>query len=185
MWWLPSPASVLSQGDIIVDVPIGTVTNPVKYLQKAALKGNSPGGWQESLKFKPDHNGMGNYLAHGRLARVIVLTYGCEVDKDKKKHRIVVAAVNAISNLSSEEQEIVMGQSAFHSMPLPGIPVLGDHYADLRLTTFLPKEILETGNRVASMTDEGVLRLQAQLIGFFTRLKVSEEQMSSGRLDIG
>jgi len=54
-------------------------------------------------------------------------------------------------------------------MPLPGVPQLGDYYADLRCLMWLDRKIVDQNKRIASMSEEGVLRLQAQLIGFFTR----------------
>lgn len=176
-WWLPSPTDVLSQGDVFIGLPIGCIGVPPKYLQKVGLKGNAPGGWQEVLEWKPDHNGVGSYLTRGKLASAIVLTYGCDVDKQRRTHRIVVAGVNAIASLSAEEQAIVMGQDAYHSMPIPGIPQLGDCYIDFRLTTFLPKEIVDSAKKVSSMTDQAVLLLQARLVAFFTRIDISKLQV--------
>jgi hypothetical protein len=52
---------------------------------------------------------------------------------------------------------------------LPEIPGVPDGYADLRLITAIPTDLLATGNRICSMTEPARERLRAQLVAFFLR----------------
>ena len=45
-----------------------------------------------------------------------------------------------------------------------------DLYADLRATVYVYRRHISDANRYLSMTDEAMVRLQSQLIAFFTRL---------------
>lgn len=171
-WWSNSLHPDLSQGDIVTNVPLGTVTTPPKYLYSAALKGNAA-GWGETLDWRPDHNGIGHYLYRGRLAAAMVLSHDCDIDKPKGTHRVVVAVAIPRSALSAAEQNIVFTQQARHSLPLPDVPEMGDYYADFRSTLYLPFTLVSQATRIASMSDAGRHRLQAQLIGFYTRLDIS------------
>ena len=60
-------------------------------------------------------------------------------------------------------------------LPLPDVPELGDYYADLRLIHPVDRRFLRDDSRLASMTDEATLRLQAQLVGFFTRKRLDDD----------
>jgi hypothetical protein len=54
-------------------------------------------------------------------------------------------------------------------MYLPNMPGLGDMVADFRIITNVPRATINNNKRVASMTEEAQLRVQAQLVKFYTR----------------
>lgn len=168
-WWLSGLRPEISQGDIISGVPIGTVLEPVTYLQHAALKGGS-NGWVDSLTWKPDPSGSGFFRLRGKVSYGLVVSYDCEIDKPNKGTRITVAPVIPITTLQPDQQQRVMTNPPLRFMPLPQVPGIGDCYSDLRLITYYPGIPTAALPRVASMTDEAVLRLQAQIVGFFTRI---------------
>ncbi len=80
-----------------------------------------------------------------------------------------------MTNLSTEQdREMVLAQKRHSKMPLPGVPSLGDCYADLRMTTAVNRDHLDVKKRLASLSEAGVGRLRLQLIAFFTRLQANE-----------
>ena len=169
-WWAASLHPVLSQGDVLVEVPFGTVTAPPKYLEPVPLKGNAPGGWKESLLWRPNKDGMGHYLDRGRPSAVMVLSWGCEIDKPSRTKRVQVGLLCSVAKLNSAEQDQVRRSTAHHSLLLPDVPEIGEHYLDLRCITYLPADVALGMKRVASMSDQALVRLHAQLVGFFTRI---------------
>jgi hypothetical protein len=58
-------------------------------------------------------------------------------------------------------------------MPLLAIPGVGDMFADLRCICFLSRELVVAAKRVASMSEQGKGQIQVQLVGFFTRRRLS------------
>jgi hypothetical protein len=169
-WWLQGLAAELSQGDVIRGVVVGLPVCPPVHLQKMTVKASqqvwSPGSPN------PDHNGVVRLLAEGRQCDVLVVSHGCEIDKRDSKKRILVAPVASADRLSTS-RDAVFEQREHALLPLLDIPHLGDCYADLRLIHPVDHSFLRNENRVASMTEEGIVRLQAQLVGFFTRKDLS------------
>jgi hypothetical protein len=169
-WWRASLWPDLSQGDVVGQLPAGTVTDPPKFLFKAPLKGAAVSGWAESLVPKPDADQMCHYLVRGRVLPSLILSHDCDLDKSKERHRVLITPLVPMSNLSTEERAKMLEQTPYNAMPLIAVPSLGDHYVDLRTTLFMPKKILSGASRLASMTDEARVRLRLQIITFFTRL---------------
>lgn len=165
-WWLQNLATELSQGDVVRDLVVGLPVHVPVYLQKKTLKGNeivwAPGSPQ------PDHNGVLRLLAEGRRCDVLVISHGCEIDKQDRKKRILIVPIAPADRLSSS-REAVFAQRDYALFPLPEVPTLGDCYADLRLIHPVDRGVLREQDRAASMTDEALLRLQAQIVAFFTR----------------
>jgi len=165
-WWLEDLATELSQGDIVRGVIVGLPVCPPIFLQKTTAKANQE-VWSPGTP-KPDHNGIVRVLAEGRQCDVLVVSHGCEIDKKDSKKRILVAPVGTADRLSTS-RNAVFEQREHALFPLPEVPQLGDCYADLRLIHPVDLGFLRPENRLASMTEDGMVRLQAQLIGFFTR----------------
>jgi hypothetical protein len=179
-WWSSTLQPTLSQGDVLVDVPVGTVTNPPKYLKPAVLRQNLA-GWSETLSFAADSQGMGHYVDRGRPCAAMVLSFGCELDKQKKKPRVQVGLLQPLAKLSESEQQTVIASDSYNCLYLPGVPAIGDHYLDLRCTTYLPGDVCTAAGRVASMTDEALIRLHAQLVAFYTRLDLKKIYRAIGQ----
>jgi len=171
-WWAATPTASLSQGDVIGDVPVAVVVHPLAQLtrQDAQRLGSV---WVPSPTWQPDHQGMGNLLAKGRVIPVIVLTESCQLDKKESKDRVIIAPVYPASGLGPEEQAMLWAQQRKSKLPLPEAPQIaqiGPSYADLRMTTAIDVKYLDVGHRIAQLSQEGVHRLQMQLLAFFTGL---------------
>lgn len=165
-------ASELSQGDILSQVIVGSSVSPLISLSKTTIK-NSQQAWLPNSGWKPDNNQYGHYLSKGKMIYALVMSHDCEIDKNSKGSRILVSAVSPLDVVSNQEvRQAILEQRYFASMPLPGVPNIGDCYADLRTMTHLDRNLVDRSKRVASMTESARIRLQAQLIGFFTRRKL-------------
>jgi hypothetical protein len=151
VWWEAKPDDRLSQGDIVTQ-----------------NKGEV--AWRESTEWTPNREGAGNVLARGRVGAVIVLSHDCELDKQERRRRVVVAPVLTVSDLPEAEREQVLAQRKVSRVVLPDVPLLGTGYADLRLIMSVDRDFLPLERRVGSLTPEGVGQLRLQMIAFFTRL---------------
>lgn len=174
-WWLPTISPTLSQGDVVIDLPLGVAVEPPTSLERAVLPGKRS-GWYECTHWKADHNGSAWFLAKGKLMAGIVVSHGCDLDKTAGKARplVLVAAVRSADSLSDQAKAAVFEQRERHTMPLPQISGLGDCYVDLRSINVLSREAVERGTRIASLTHQGRQRLRAQLVSFFTRIELGE-----------
>ena len=54
-------------------------------------------------------------------------------------------------------------------MPLPGVPELGDYYADLREMTTVDREAVLLRERAASASEHGRNQIQQHLVLYFLR----------------
>lgn len=170
-WWAPHLRSELSQGDVLSPVLIGAAQSPITYLKKGSVQKGGVQPWIHSQTFTPDSDGLGNFLGRGRVNHALIVSHDCEIDKPRRESRILIVPVSPLTSLTDAvHRQKVAEQKSFSLIPLPGVPNLGDCYADFRLLMWAHKKLIEdAGKRVASMTDDAVIRLQAQLIGFFTR----------------
>jgi hypothetical protein len=185
-WWEPQIQAKLSQGDILKAICWGT--SPPEgdsYLEKSSAGGTRV--WRESDSFKTDNDGIGYFLARGRIVPAIVLTHDCTIENDGPRARVLVAPMFPWSNLDSNDpayKQAVLDQRQRSLLPLTNVPSLNaDYYGDLRAMTFIPRKIIGAGDaiRIASMSVTGVMRLQSQIADFFIRFKVAEEHLASSR----
>lgn len=175
-WWSPNLKSALSQGDVLSPILIGSSSTPPTYLSKQ----NSKGGllWGPTIEWRPEGDQTGYFLARGRVIHGIVISHDCEIDKKTKRSRILVAPISQISKVQDEtSRQAILEQRRYALMPLPEIPNLGDYYADFRLLTVVDRTNADQSIRLASMSEDGVLRLQAQLIAFFTRRNIFNSKL--------
>lgn len=167
-WWRPTlNPKGLSQGDLIADMPHGLSVVPPVLLKSKTLAGGVR-AWTEHVAEPSD--ATQKFLYEGRFAPLLVVSHGCDLDKQKKKPKVLVALVRPITALNEVDRLQVMEQRTKSKMPLPGAPGLGDMYADLRIITTVERSAITEGARLASMTDDAVLRLQVQMGVFFLRL---------------
>jgi len=163
-WWMDNlNPNGLSQGDIVADIPFGISVFPPSALSKQSGKGGTQ-IWQQCKLENADH-----FLFKGQRTNAIVVSHSCDLDKKEVKARVLVAPIRRLETLTEEARELVLMQKRISLMPLPAIPTLDSHYADLRLITPIDRQFLTDVSRIASMTDSGVERLQAQLAAFFLR----------------
>ena len=166
-WWGAAPHPELSQGDIVRDLPLGASTYPRVFLSPSELKGDRI--WCPCQSWQADRDGLGHFLARGRFIAALVLSHSCELDKKERRGRVQVAPVASIGGIDEKNRQAIMAQRRISLMPLPGVPQLGDCYADLRIMSSIDRRLIAEAERVAGMTEGGVQRLQAQLVAFFTR----------------
>jgi len=170
-WWLDdlNPAG-LSQGDILSQRITGNADFPLKYLSRAPLNKNGKKVWQESPNFDPiksDNKGL--YISRGHLVHMIVISHSCELDKTSKV--VLVAPIAQLDRIADATmRENILSQRRHALLPLPDVPNLGTYYADFRSLSYIDKKAISPTCRLASMNDEGIIRLRAQLLAFFTRI---------------
>jgi len=156
----------LSQGDVIRDLPVWIASPPLVFLEKRILSGDRT-VWLEPPESKPDDQGFSHLLIRARPFISIVLTHDCQLDKQKRRARVQLAATADIESLSAEERTKVMHQRTLSQLVLPDVPQLGTRYADMRIIFTVDKTLITGPMRVASMTDDAKDRLQNQIIAYF------------------
>ncbi|HKB37224.1 MAG TPA: hypothetical protein VKD72_12280 [Gemmataceae bacterium] len=180
------PSLPLSQGDIWENVPqLQRLRPPIQVLRKATLsKGREgyeahayPGGEGPSAEsagqavpgpafdFK-----KGEPVPVGcQVARAVVLSYDCDLDNDPD--HCLVALVRSFVGLSDGNREVIRGNRNFSFFYLPAEAALGldESYVDFRRLTAIHPQTLSLAARRASLGQEAVDALRAQLVRFFTR----------------
>lgn len=186
-WWAARLEKQLSQGDILKEILLGTSPAVPVYLERSSRSGKR--AWEERLSFEADNDGLGYFLARGRLLPCIVLSHDCTIANDGARARILVAPMFPWSYLNSQDpkyRDAVLRQEQRSFLPLTNVPLLnGDYYADLRAICYVDRRTVEAATRVASMSTEGLERLQHQLADFFIRLDVPNEHLALSRKSEG
>jgi hypothetical protein len=173
-WWASTLEARLSQGDVLDEVPVATLAYPPVALKKLTARAATQ-QWAETTDWSPARGDeLTHCLARSRRAAVLVLSHSCDLDKEEKKQRVLVAPAFPLSALPARSRTSVEQQQRFSLMPLVDVPGLGDLYGDLRLATSIDRRILQDANRIASMSPTGVKRLQAQLVAFLVRLDITD-----------
>lgn len=169
-WWLADLRAEVSQGDAFADVPFSILVDPLTHL-RFAEQAKGKRGWAESVEAVLHKTTQRNHaLAALKISLGILLSHDCEIDKAKDRHRLLFTPIAPIANLSSPAtQEAVLAQRHRVLVPVGEIQGQGQCYSDLRGITTIPAELVSAEHRVASMTDEGRLRLQGYLVSFLLR----------------
>ena len=153
-------------------MPIGTAYPPITYLGRETYPRKGTDYWPQRKAietFKTD--GTGLYVARGRVTRALVVSHSCELDDKPDVTRVLMALIAPLSQVENERARArILEQKRRALLPLPDLPELGDHYADLRCIAYVDRKLVTDAQREFSMSDDGVIRLRAQLIEFFTRL---------------
>jgi hypothetical protein len=180
-WWSRRLEKELSQGDVIKEIVWGTAPPGAVFLKKGTEGGQR--AWQESEQFNADNDGIGHFLARGRVLPCIVLSHDCTIENDGA--RILVAPMFPWSNLNNDDpkyRQSALNQERRAVLPLTNVPSFETNlYADLRGITFIDRRRLDGVARVASMSVEGLERLQHQLADFFIRLDIPSEHLAASR----
>lgn len=172
------------QGDLIREIPSLHLRPPLELLRKQVVaKGREiwaphryPGvEATPPLDLKTgEHASVFCQVSHG-----ILLTHGCEIDKDKK-HRLV-AIIRPMASLENEaDKEKVRTSRTFRFFHLPedegrGIP---ESYADFRRVTVVHPDFTAFENRIASLTELAVDALQLQFFRYLTRREFEPNQLT-------
>lgn len=153
----------LSQGDLVSGVPLALPAVPFQPLERfTAPRGVE--AWRGS-----DRADIDLCLARCRVSTVVVLSHSCDLDKKRKKRRVLVAPVRVVADLPDETVGTAFGDGAYALVPLRNPPNLGDAVADLRLMTTVDRRTIDDGDRLVSMGPAGVQDLQTRLVVFLTR----------------
>lgn len=165
-WWLPALNDEgLSQGDVLKPLPQAVSVFPTRRLQRKSLKG-APEAYVPTEDTSRDY-----FLFRGAETEVLIISHSCDLDKNERKQRVLVSPIFRLDIVSKKDvRETILAQRRISLMPLPDLPELGDCYADLRLISSVPREFLTDERRLASMSEEGVVRLQVQLAYFLFRI---------------
>jgi hypothetical protein len=164
---LPNINSDLSQGDIIRDLPVWIAAPTLVFLDDKRTLSGGRTGWIESSESKPDDQGFSHLLVRARQFISVVLTHDCQLDKQKKRARVQLAATSDIESLSAGDRTIAMNQRSLSQLVLPDVPQLGTRCADMRIIFTVDKNLIAEPMRVASMTEDAKNRLQNQIIAYF------------------
>ena len=166
-WWLPAVAPLLEQGDLIHTSVIFQPVTPVKYLTRSGTSKKLRQLWEESPEIPESADENTRIVGTVTTGLALVLSYGCEIDKPRKP--VLLAPVYALESLNGD-LALVLAQSVPRYLPLVDLPGGGAGYASLGRTFSIQQSTITSSDRLKSMTPEGILRVQAQLIGFYTRL---------------
>lgn len=162
----------LSQGDVLEPLPVVSLWNPISPISK----NESGKGVRWLPSSEPSQGSEGYFVARGARLPVLVLSDCCELDKERDRERVIVAAIRPLNTLQAADQQTVRDGKNFSYAPLLNIPEYGDCYANFRLTVSLRKESVDTARRVASMTDSGRRWLYGRIFGYYARKKLPEFQ---------
>src|SRR5262245_28894341 len=121
-WWRSqlNPEG-LSQGDVIEPVPVAVPVVPPTRLKRTTAKGDAE-VWRATTDEEQRH-----WLFTGQAAYVLVVSHSCDLDKNEKKGRVLVAATRRLDDLDDATRSRVLAQGRRSLMPLPAIPELGDY----------------------------------------------------------
>ena len=154
---------------MVQKIPFCGVTAPAKFLKWTQFRGDRQ-GWEEVaapvLRLIDQHK---YFLANGDILPGIVISHDCDLDKQRENGKVLLAPIGSIQTLDPTTRFTVLEQKHLALIPLPLVPGLGDSYADLRLITSVPRELVLDSERVVSMNQSGIERLYAQLFKFTMR----------------
>jgi hypothetical protein len=172
----------LCQGDIIREIPHINLKPPLPLtvIRKEHVKYGikfAPYGYGSSAPEGGFHFDQGEQvLASCQLAFGMVLSHGCEIDKDSRYR--MIALIRPLSVAPSDGQEIIRANNDLSSCYLPAYgEIMGESYVDFRRITTLHPDFLRDAERIVSLTDDAMKYIQAQFFRYFTRLDVSSEAL--------
>jgi hypothetical protein len=182
---LVAPVAELSQGDILAEAPslyVKSLTYMVKTGDNAyALRRNRPPSLhpervaqvnaREELIGPDGEDPLGNAVGARRFGMVI--SHGCEIDKETEHRSVLVAQVRPLRHVTANADSI-RSYDQKRTFYLPESAFLGEEaYVDFRAVTTLRIEgVVEDLRRVASLDEDSRMELQQQLFRFFVRRRL-------------
>ena len=159
--------SQLCQGDIFERVPQLLLKEQPRLLRKATLPKKKIGYEIEelpegSVPVTPAGGGLVPATCH--VTRAMLLTHGCEIDKDNK-HRLV-ALIRPMPKDWDEENRTIVKEGrdlSFFYLP-PGEGQLAESYVDFRRICTVAPQWVDSTTRLGSLSE---LARQAMLLQFF------------------
>lgn len=167
-WWLSALPTELNQGDIFADIAFMESLHPRVHLKAGATLKGGDQPWVDAKAQPAIGEHESKWLAMGPPQFGMLLNHGCDLDKGTNK-RCVLVPVISISRIPPDQHQNVIAQRSIPLMYLPDVPGCGDMVADFRIVANIPRKTINGSKRIASMTPDAQLRMQAQLIKFYTR----------------
>jgi hypothetical protein len=165
----------LCQGDILERAPHVYLKDQPRPLRKTTLPGNRVVYELEELAAKalpatPDE-GL-QVPAVCQVTRAMLLTYDCEIDKDRK-HRTLALIRPLPSAMPEQDRSTIRGNKkyAFFYLP-PGGDQLPESYVDFRRICTVSPQWVDSAARLASLTKEARQAMLLQLFRFLTRVEL-------------
>ncbi len=169
-----SPEATLCQGDILACIPQIHLRAEPRLLHRVTLAGNRD-GFETADAIRPEMSVATRtgvmVPADCDATQAILLTFDCEIDKDKYRS---VALIRPIDPKWPESQQDIIRRNArfpfFHLPADPSYPGLPESYVDLRRLCTLSKEIVDSNRRIAALTETSRQALLLQFFRYFTRI---------------
>jgi len=172
-FWAAAVSADLSPGDLLVGALVGASVFPTVPLKSKTYKAGET-AWS-ATPWSSSGDGRGHFLANGRMTSVMVISHSCEIDKQDGTKSVLVAPAFPMTNLQSDHQAVVRNGERHAFLHIPEVTGQApESYVDLRSIAYLPRPMINALKRVASATGVGQNRLEAQLIGFFTRIDLDK-----------
>lgn len=161
-------------GDLLSGAWIGTSLSPGIALKNGATDKHGKLIWDESF-WTSDVDGFGYFVARGGSVHALVLSHSCEIDKHGGTVPVLVAPIYYLSIIQNlEARELTRKGDRFAFMPIDAITgVIPESYADLRLTSYLQRSVVDTRLRNGSASTDGARLLTAKLVAFLTRVDIN------------
>jgi len=165
---------VFCQGDIFEDVPHAFLKERPTTPRPLSLASKKAGSLIDELSGDQFHPLETEVIlpAHTLVARAVLLSHGCEIDKDKK-HRIV-ALIRPMTSLRREDQEHVRRNGRRACFYLPPGEQLPEGDIDFRRISTVCLEWLEKRKRVKSLSEIARRKMLLALFLFFARLELDD-----------
>jgi hypothetical protein len=182
------PGAALSQGDLLLAVPsvyvrslsylIKTADNQFKLSPRPPQAEQRRGLPQVNVGEEVEHEAkdpFGNAVGARRPG--LVISHDCELDKTSGTPTVLVAQVRRLENMLDEDMDRIRAFREKRAFYLPPCDHLeGENFADLRvITTLVREDVIDQLDVAASLDEEGVEDLQAQLFRFFVRKRLPDE----------
>lgn len=165
----------LCQGDILERVPHLFLKEQPRPLRKTTLPGNRIVYEPEELADRalpttPEEGVLVPAACH--VTRAMLLTYDCEIDKDKK-HRTVALVRPLPATMPAQERATIEQNRRF---PFFYLPAAGDQlpesYVDFRRLCTIAPPWVDSATRLASLTPVARRAMLLQLFRFLTRAEL-------------
>ncbi len=116
------------------------------------------------------------------IDRAILLTYGCEIDKDKR-HRLV-ALVRPMIGFQESEKETIRANGKYACFHLPAMNGhVEEGYVDFRRLSTVSPDWLEKNKRVTTLAEHARRKLLLRFFLFMSRLQLEDSIFDSARAD--
>ena len=167
----------LCQGDIFDCLPMIHLKGEPRLLRPVTLSGKRS-GYELGDALRPELPAKARHgttiAADCDASRAILLTFDCEIDKDKYR---TVALVRALDlKMSDKDLEIIRQNRRYPFFYLPdGGPDLPECYVDFRRLCALSATVVDGGRRLAGLDEVARHAMLFQFVRYFARIDLKPE----------